>query len=89
MATCEWNEPALAAHFLEELNVDLKDEIHAREFPACLDQLVELAIHLEKQFELHRHTCGLVTDQWAVLSTVASESCLVREPIQLGGIRIS
>lgn len=86
MGTCKWNEPALATRF-----VDLKDEIHACEFPASLDQLVELAIHLEKRFELCRRTRGLFTDQWAVLSTVAiaSGSCLQRQPIQLGGIRIS
>lgn len=85
----EWT--CLGCTFLEELNADLKDEIHAHEFPARLEQLVELAIHLEKRFELHRCTRGLVTDQWAVPSTVAiaSESCLERETIQLGGICIS
>ncbi len=28
--TCEWNEPALVACFLEGLNMDLKEEIYAR-----------------------------------------------------------
>ncbi len=45
--TCEWNEPALVG-FLEGLNIDLREEIYAREPPAQFDQLVELAIRLEK-----------------------------------------
>lgn len=36
-ATCEWDEPALLACFLEGLNSDLKDDIYARDFPASLD----------------------------------------------------
>ncbi len=32
--TCEWNEPALVARFLEGLNIDLKHEIYACEPPA-------------------------------------------------------
>ncbi len=34
VTTCEWNEPALAARFLEGLNMDLKEEIYARGPPA-------------------------------------------------------
>ncbi len=41
--TCEWNEPALVARFLEGLNMDLKEEIYARGPPTQLDQLIELA----------------------------------------------
>lgn len=43
-ATCERNEAALTARFLEGLNDELKDDIFAREFPSSLDELVELAI---------------------------------------------
>ncbi len=49
--TCEWNEPALVARFLEGLNIDLREEIYACEPPAQFDQLVELAIRVEKCFE--------------------------------------
>lgn len=52
--TCEWNEPALVARFLEGLNVDLKEEIYARGSPSQLDQLIELAIRLDKCFEQRR-----------------------------------
>lgn len=56
-ATCEWNELSLVARFLEGLNMDLKDEIYACEPPAHLDQLVELAIQLDMQFELSLLFC--------------------------------
>lgn len=62
-ATCERNEPALLARSLEGLNSDLKDEIYACDFPAILDQLVELTIHLDKRFELCHRARGVVTEQ--------------------------
>ncbi len=61
--TCEWNEPALVARFLEGLNIDLKEEIYAREPPAPFDQLVELAIRLEKCFEQRWRVRGSVSRQ--------------------------
>lgn len=54
--SCGWNEPALVARFLETLNPDLKDEIFMREVPARLDALIDLAIRIEKWFDL-RHRC--------------------------------
>ncbi|RXN35490.1 Pol poly [Labeo rohita] len=54
-ATCEWNKPALTACFLEGLTGEIKEEILARDLLSSLDQLVELAIRLDKRFELHRH----------------------------------
>ncbi len=53
-ATCEWNEQALSARFLEGLSGDIKEEILSRDPPTGLDQLVELAIRLDKRFELRR-----------------------------------
>ncbi|RXN17632.1 Pol poly [Labeo rohita] len=55
VATCEWNEPALTARFLEGLFGEIKEEILAHDPPSCLDQLVELAIRLDKRFELRCH----------------------------------
>ncbi len=52
--TCKWNEPALVAHFLEGLNMDLKEEIYARGPPAQLDQLIELGIRSDSCFEQQR-----------------------------------
>lgn len=52
--TCGWNEPALIARFLEALNPELKDEIFMRELPTRLDALIDLAIRVEKRFDLRR-----------------------------------
>ncbi len=51
VTTCEWNEPALVARFLEGLNMDLKEEIYVRGTPAQLDQLIKLGIRLDRCFE--------------------------------------
>ncbi len=51
---CELNEQALTARFLEGLSGEIKEEILSRDLPTCLDQLVELAIRLDKRFELRR-----------------------------------
>lgn len=52
--TCGWKEPALIAHFLEALNPELKDETFMRELPTRLDALIDLAIRVEKRFDLRR-----------------------------------
>ncbi len=85
--TCEWNEPALVARFLEGLNIDLREEIYAREPPAQFDQLVELAIRLEKCFEQWRRVRGSVSRQRTAFDS--SVSRLEPEPMQLGGICLS
>ncbi|RXN33047.1 Pol poly [Labeo rohita] len=53
-ATCEWNEPALTARFLEGLMEEVREEILSRDVPSSLDQMVELAIRLDKRFEWRR-----------------------------------
>lgn len=35
--SCDWNEPALVAQFLEGLNAEIKDEVLARKIPSRLD----------------------------------------------------
>ncbi|KAG1928800.1 retrotransposable element [Pimephales promelas] len=52
--TCGWNQPALVARFLEGLNSELREEILIREVPARLDELIQLAIRVEKRFDLRR-----------------------------------
>ena len=86
-----WNEPALIAHFLEGLNPNFKDEIYAREIPEQFDQLVELAIRLDKRFEMRRHARGLRTERPVTPPTPTApvRSDHEAEPMQLGGIRIS
>ena len=51
-SSCEWNEPALVARFLEDLNADIKAEVLS-ETPSRLDPLIDLAIRVEKRFDLH------------------------------------
>ncbi|KAG1933640.1 retrotransposable element [Pimephales promelas] len=89
-ASCDWNEPALVARFLEGLNADIKDEILARETPTRLDPLIDLAIRVERRFEMRRRSRGL---ERALLTTPvpssAPSSAPDAEPMQLGGLRIS
>ncbi|KAG1926482.1 retrotransposable element [Pimephales promelas] len=89
-ASCDWNEPALVARFLEGLNADIKDEILARETPTRLDPLIDLAIRVEKRFEMRRRSRGL---ERVPLTTPAPSSAPPpasdSEPMQLGGLRIS
>ncbi len=89
--TCEWNEPALVARFLEGLNMDLKEEIYARGPPAQLDQLIELGIRLDRCFEQRRRVRGPVSRPLETLTpaVVSSPFCSDPEPMQLGGVRIS
>lgn len=91
-ASCDWNPPALLARFLEGLCAEVKDEILSREVPSSVDSLIELAIRIEKRFDLRRRVRGKesafsVTSFSASLpsSSASSDS----EPMQLGGIRIS
>lgn len=83
--TSEWNEPALIARFLEGLNLDLKEEIYARGPPTQLDQLIDLAIRLDKCFEQRRRVR---------VDTFSSATAPVlnqpdAEPMQVGSVRIS
>ncbi|KAG1930238.1 retrotransposable element [Pimephales promelas] len=89
-ASCDWNEPALVARFLEGLNADIKDEILARETPTRLDPLIDLAIRVERRFEMCRRSRGLGR---VPLTTPAPSSAPPpvsdSEPMQRGGLRIS
>ncbi len=89
--TCEWNEPALVARFLEGLNMDLKEEIYARGPPAQLDQLIELGIRLDRCFEQRRRIRGPVSRPLETLTpaVVSSPLCSDPEPMQRGGVHIS
>ena len=86
--TCGWNEPALVARFLEGLNTEVRDEILAREVPSRLDPLIDLAIRVEKRFDLRRRARGTETVSFSP-PTASSLSSSVEEPMQLGGLRIS
>ncbi len=89
--TCEWNEPALVARFLEGLNMDLKEEIYARGPPTQLDQLIELGIRLDKCFEQRRRVRASESRPLETLTPAVVSSPLRSdpEPMQLGGVRIS
>lgn len=89
--TCECNEQALSTRFLEGLSGEIKEEIFSHEPPTHLDQLVELAIHLDKHFELHRHT-HLSSPEPREAPPVISPASVAppgHEPMQLGGLHIS
>ncbi len=88
---CELNEQALTARFLEGLSGEIKEEILSRDLPTCLDQLVELAIRLDKRFELRRRARTSMPELRAV-PPVASSAAVASpdpKPMQLGGLRIS
>lgn len=89
--TCGWNEPALVARFLEGLNANVKDEVIARELPTRLDPLIELAIRIEKRFDLRRRTRVMDSASPSPVSAVSSLPSFHSEPepMQLGGLRIS
>lgn len=84
--TADWNEPAMVARFLEGLNVDLKEEIYARGSPAQLDQLIELAIRLDRCFEQRRRARAAPTTLHEPSFPVSARPD--PEPMQLGSIRL-
>ncbi|KAI2649346.1 Transposon Tf2-9 polyprotein [Labeo rohita] len=89
-ATCEWNEPALAARFLEGLTEEVREEILSRDMPSSLDQMVELAIRLDKCFEGRRHArVPVLTLQPISTSSSSAAPRTDPEPMQLGSLCIS
>ncbi|KAL0150705.1 hypothetical protein M9458_054009, partial [Cirrhinus mrigala] len=70
---------------------EIKEEILARDPPSSLDQLVELAIRLDKRFELHCRARAPVPVPRAQSSAVSFPvvASSEPEPIQLGGLHIS
>ncbi|RXN36541.1 Pol poly [Labeo rohita] len=89
-ATCEWNEPALTARFLEGLTEEVREEILSRDVPSSLDKMVELAICLDKRFEWRRRARVPVPP----LQPIPTSSSLATprtdpEPKQLGSLCIS
>ncbi|KAI2657893.1 Transposon Tf2-6 polyprotein [Labeo rohita] len=89
-ATCEWNEPALTARFLEGLTEEVREEILSRDVPSSLDQMVELAIRLDKLFEWRRRARVPVPPLQPI--PTSSSSAMPRtdpEPMQLGSLCIS
>lgn len=89
--TSGWNEPALVARFLEGLCSELKDEIFAREVPAHLDSLIDLAIRIEKRLELRHRAHRRESSLLSAPPYVATSPSAGPEPeaMQLGGMRIS
>lgn len=90
--TCGRNEPALMARFLEGLNAEVKDEIFAREDrPSHLDSLIDLAIPVEKCFDLRRRAKDSDAALYSLSPSTTSSSVAdaAPEPMQLGGLRIS
>lgn len=87
--SCGWNEPAMVARFLEALNPDLKDEIFMREVPTRLDALVDLAIRIEKRFDLRHRARRTEAALFSTSATAPLTSDTGPEPMQLGGLRIS
>lgn len=88
--SCGWNEPAQVARFIEGLNAEIKDEVLVREAPSRLDPLVDLALRVEKRFELRRRARNTQpTPLSPPLAASSAAPVADPEPMQLGGIRIS
>ncbi|KAG1927362.1 retrotransposable element [Pimephales promelas] len=89
--TCGWNQPALVARFLEGLSSELREEILIREVPARLDELIQLAIRVEKRFDLRRRARRMepVLGSTPTAGSVIPAPSPDPEPMQLGGLRIS
>ena len=85
--TCGWNQPALAARFLEGLSPEVRDEVLVREIPARLDDLIDLAIRVERRFDQRRRAHRLEDTLFSPPRVSPSHS--EPEPMQLGGLRIS
>lgn len=89
--TSGWNGPALIARFLEGLNSEIKDEVFVREVPNSFDSLVELALRIERRFEMRRRArrmeASLLPASTATQPPLSSAAD--PEPMQLGGLRIS
>ncbi|KAI2664272.1 Transposon Tf2-9 polyprotein [Labeo rohita] len=89
-ATCEWNEPALTARFLEGLTEEVREEILSRDVPSSLDQMVELAIRLDKRFEWRRRARVPVPPLQPIPTSSSSATPRTDpEPMQLGSLCIS
>ncbi|XP_073684926.1 serine protease 27-like [Garra rufa] len=83
-ATSGWNETALAARFLEGLNAHVKDEVIARELPKNLDPLIDLAIRVDKRFDLRRRARGAEFSAASIATPKHSIPTPDPEPMQLG-----
>ncbi len=90
-ATCEWNEQALSARFLEGLSGEIKEEILSSDPPTRLDQLVELAVRLDKRCELCRRARYSPPELRAVPPVVSVPAVVSPgpQPMQLGGFTTS
>ncbi|KAI2647590.1 Transposon Tf2-6 polyprotein [Labeo rohita] len=89
-ATCEWNEPALTARFLEGLTEEVREEILSRDVPSSLDQMVELAIRLDKRFEWRRRARVPVPPLQPIPTSSSSATPRTDpESMQLGSLCIS
>lgn len=92
-ATSEWNPAALAAHFLDGLVEEVKDEIYARDPPELLDDIIELAIRLDSRMELRRkvrgHSSRTRAELFSPLASRVLESSDEPEPMQVGRTRLS
>ncbi|MGL4250315.1 MAG: DUF4939 domain-containing protein, partial [Aeromonas sp.] len=94
--TSGWNEPALHARFLEGLNAEVHDEIYSREIPAGLDDLMSLALRIERRLEDRRHARrmegSLLASTHAISPPVSPAPAVLpvkTERMQQGGLRIT
>ncbi|KAG1952091.1 retrotransposable element [Pimephales promelas] len=83
--SCGWNEPALVARFIEGLDAEIRDKVLARESPSHLVSLIDLALRVEKRFELRRRArCTTAAASSPSAVSVTSSSVTDQEPMQLG-----
>lgn len=79
--------------FLDGLAADVKDEIYVHDTPELLDDIIDLAIHLDSRMELRRKVRGSTSWSWAVLSVSPSvlkvPESFDPEPMQVGRMGIT
>lgn len=79
----------LVARILDELVKEVQDEIYVRDPPEFLDDLIDLAIHLDIRIELRHRALRFYIRSWAKRSAIFSDSRALEvadklEPMQMG-----
>ncbi|KAG1935556.1 hypothetical protein F2P79_019103 [Pimephales promelas] len=83
--SCDWIVPVLVVRFVEGLNAGIRDEVLAREIPLFLDPLIDLALRVEKRFDLRCCAHAPVSSAFPPATGGSSSAPTAdQEPMQLG-----
>ncbi|XP_073719444.1 uncharacterized protein [Misgurnus anguillicaudatus] len=91
-ATCQWNEAALRAQFVEGLSDELQDEIAVHDLPPSLDAIIDLALRIEARRLLRDQRRSIrqraFSDKTTTSPSSSSLPSAVPESMQLGRMRL-